>query len=171
MRVPISRPRPESDATDYAVADPIVNYDAPPFWLLSAHKSDSDATSNAIMHEELGVALSALGVDYAETHGCWQGRLEKGYIVLDYAGTDDAAETASRTIAGKAVLWQAAFYRQDAVIYVNEARTAYLVEPDYLATGKRRVTELGPFREISRNDAPTTDGYTYFDGRYWRAGQ
>jgi len=132
-----------------------VNWEKPPFAILSAERAELSAADNAKRSDALRDAFKRGPHDYAVTTGCYAGVTEASALVLLYDG-----------LAGQAwqdVLSYAALNDQESVLYVDAERSAYL-----FTLADSRLTHLGEWRETTKANAEAMSAYTRGpDGRYW----
>lgn len=126
-----------------------------PFVIFSASRSALSAEENAERTGFMRAQLEAEGIPVVDVDGFYNGYAEKSFLAYTYEGTAE-----SRVIERLAAL-----YKQDAILYVDANRLAYLRYAD-----NQPNLELGMWREVSAYDAGRSRSYTYIRGKYYTAG-
>jgi len=123
-----------------------------PFVILSAEIANLGAVVNAERSAQLFDRLTAMGMEPVTCEGFYKSIPETSYLVRLARGDSDPSY--------EALLDLAFFWDQEAVLYVDAQRRAYLDNPE-----TREIVELGTWYELDPWD-PAPESYTVDpDGR------
>lgn len=125
-----------------------------PFVIISAEKAELGPADNAARSANLAAYLRHRRVAMTLVNGAYKGHRESGFLVLLPDG--DSGPVYSDIIRAARVL------DQDAVLYVDSRREAYLDD----ARGQQ--VRIGSWREVT-TDGPLPESYTEKGGRYYAA--
>lgn len=137
----------------------VFNWDAPPFAIVSAERKEFQPLENEQRHANMLHWLHGAGFDHDTVTGRFEGRDECSAIVLLYDG-DSGPEW-------EKILLLAGLYAQDAVLYVDGDRDAYLYTRDANAA-TWSSQKLGAWKETTAAKARESDNFTRDKfGRYY----
>lgn len=125
-----------------------------PFVIISAERAEFDEPINSLRTESLRRDLQELGVDPIPVSGQWNGVPEQSFFVVLPFGDSMAGGYDDILRLGRE-------YEQDAVLYVDGSRIAYLDGPEGGAPDL-----IGKWRELDPSEPEPENGLTVFpDGR------
>ncbi len=116
----------------------------------SAHRSDRSHAANESNHAKALDLLRREGVAYRTVTGAWKGATETTILI-------EASDVRTHELNLDLALNMARLFSQDAVLEVANDDTALLHDTG----GGSGTRVLGRFREASRSEALSQDGYTY----------
>lgn len=119
--------------------------------LISACRDVEPEWRNYLAHCTLRDHLIENGWSFKEVEGCWLGAHELSFLVV--LSSDEWVRFAQlhklQTIAQE--------FEQDAILYLDRYRNAYLIE----GQEQEAPRLVGKFRPITAEEASSLDGYTY----------
>lgn len=126
-----------------------------PHFIVSPDKPELNLSDDEIHTRRtwFELKLTQQGLSFRKALGRYQGRDEAAYIVLVH---DEVEERSLYRLAEA--------FKQDSVLSVDANGYAALFDAD----GKY-LKNLGPFEEVSEEDAKTIGSYTYAGGKYYAA--
>ena len=122
--------------------------------ILSAYRADLPVERNEERHARMRATLDALGVEYQETVGAFEGAPERGFAV-EPRDPDPVRQLA------------ATFGQRCVLVVANGLAVLHWLD---FYGGVIRREPLGPWREVSEAEAKAAPAWTAYGGRWYVAG-
>jgi hypothetical protein len=124
--------------------------------IVSAYVTRPGKISNFVRHADASCDLALVGIPFREVSGCYNGHHEQSYVCWP----ENAQHV--RQLAVLALSWG-----QESWLEIHPDDTAEL----HFTDGRESII-LGPWREVTAEEAADLDAYTYDEehGRYFAAG-
>jgi hypothetical protein len=125
-----------------------------PFYIVSAELAELDETCNNARSATLAAQLRKLGYAIADVTGCYKGRTERAFLVLD--------DRPNLEWCHADVLRLARTYCQESILAVDANRRARLI---WCKTGF--FESIGNWKGASESNAKARDAWTARAGHYY----